>query len=134
MATLALLNEFIQINSVDISDHCRQGTLALEATDLDSTAFGDNWSEHTGGLKSGTLTIEALDDFASSELDSTLWPLFGTVVSFEVRPTADPVGSGNPSYTGSVFIQQHTLGGSLNEMASKSLTYPTSGTVSRATS
>lgn len=131
---LALLNEFIQINSVDISAHCRQGTLSFESTDLDSTTFGDTWNEHTGGLKSGTLTIEALDDFAASQLDDTLWPLLGTVVTFEVRPTADPVGSTNPSYTGSVFIQQHSLGGSLNELATKSLTFPTSGTVSRATS
>lgn len=131
---LALLNEFIQINSVDISAHCRQGTLAFESTDLDSTTFGDTWNEHTGGLKSGTLTIEALDDFAASQLDDTLWPLLGTVVTFEVRPTADPVATDNPSYTGSVFIQQHSLGGSLNELATKSLTFPTSGTVSRATS
>lgn len=134
MSTLALLNEFISVNAVDISDHCRQGTLAMEATDLDSTAFGDNWSEHTGGLKSGTLTIEALDDFAASQIDDTLWPLFGTVVDFEVRPTADPVGATNPSYTGKLFIAQHAVGGTLNEMAMKSLSYPTSGAVSRATS
>lgn len=133
MSTFALLNEFVQINGVDISDHCRQGTLAMEATDLDSSAFGDGWSQHTGGLKSGTLTIEALDDFAASQIDDTLWPLFGTVTTFEVRPTADPVASDNPSYSGSLFIQQHSVGGSLNEMASKSLTLPTSGAVSRAT-
>lgn len=133
MSTLALLNEFISINAVDLSDHCRQGTLSFEVTDLDSTAFGDTWNEHTGGLKSGTLTIEALDDFASSEIDDTLWPLLGTIVSFEVRPTADPVGTSNPSYTGSLFIAQHAVGGTLNEMAMKSLTFPTSGTVSRAT-
>lgn len=134
MAVLALLNEFVSINSVDLSDHARQGTLALEASALDSTAFGDGWSEITGGLKSGTLTIAFLDDFDASQVDATLWPIFGTVVAFEVRPTADPVGSTNPSYTGTVFMQQHSAGGTLNEMAMKSLELPTSGAVSRATS
>lgn len=134
MATLALPNEHVTINSVDLSDHVRQATLALEATALDSTAMGDSWSEQTGGLKSGTLTIEFLDDFAASEVDATLWPIFGTVVTFIVRPDAGAVSATNPNYTGSVFIQQHAVGGSLNEMAMKSLTLPTSGAVSRATS
>lgn len=133
MTTLALLNEFVSINSVDLSDHCRNGQLALEATNLDSTAFGDNWVEATGGLKSGTLTLTFLDDFAASQVDATMWPIFGTVVPFEVRPTADPVSATNPSYTGNLFIAQHTVGGELNTMAMKSLTLPTSGAVARAT-
>lgn len=133
MATFALLNEYVEINAVDLSDHVRSATLALEATALDSTAMGDSWTEQTGGLKSGTLTIEFLDDYAASEVDATLWPLFGTVVTFTVRPDAGVVSTTNPSYTGSVFIQQHSVGGSLNEMAMKNLTLPTSGTVTRAT-
>lgn len=133
MATLALLNAFVQINAVDLSDHARQATLALEATALNSEAFGDTWTEITGGLKSGTLTIEFLDDFAASEVDATLFPIFGTVVTFTVRPDAGVVSATNPNYTGSVFIQQHSVGGSLNEMAMKSLTLPTSGAVTRAT-
>lgn len=131
MATFALLNAHVEVNSVDLSDHARAATLALEATQLDSTAFGDNWSEITGGLKSGTLTIEFLDDFAASEVSATLWPLFGTTTTFAVRPDAGSVASDNPEYSGSLFIAQYTVGGTLNEMAMKSLTLPTSGTVSR---
>ncbi|MFF5988138.1 hypothetical protein [Prauserella flavalba] len=134
MGTFALLNEHVEINGVDLSDHVRAGTLALEATALDSTAMGDGWTEQTGGLKSGTLTIEFLDDFAASEVDATLWPLFGTVVTFLVRPDGGAVSATNPNYTGSVLIQQHAVGGSINEMAMKSVTYPTSGVVNRATS
>lgn len=133
MTTLALLNEFVELNAVDLSDHCRNGQLALEATNLDSTAFGDNWVEATGGLKSGTLTLEFLDDFAASEVDATLWPIFGTVVTFTVRPTADAVSATNPNYTGSILVAQHTVGGALNEMAMKSLSFPLSGEVLRAT-
>lgn len=133
MATFALLNEHIEINGVDLSDHVRSGTLALEATALDSSAMGDGWTKQTGGLKSGTLSIEFLDDYAASQVDATLWPLFGTVVTFLVRPDGAAVSATNPNYTGSVLIQQHSSGGSLNEMAMKSVTYPTSGAVTRAT-
>ncbi|MBM7788852.1 hypothetical protein [Tenggerimyces flavus] len=134
MAVLSLLNEHLTLNSVNLSDHVRQAALAVEATALDSTAMGDNWNEVTSGLKAGTLTIEFLDDFALSSIDATLWPIFGTVVTFIVRPDAGVVSTTNPNYTGSVFIQQHNVGGSLNEMAMKSLTLPTSGVVTRATS
>lgn len=133
MAVLALLNEFVEVNGVDLSDHCRNGTLTMEATNLDSTAFGDDWVEATGGLKSGTLAVEFLDDFAVSQVDATLWPIFGTVVTFAVRPTADAVSATNPSYSGSILIAQHTVGGSLNEMAMKNLSFALSGTVTRAT-
>lgn len=95
--------------------------------------MGDSWVTATGGLKSGTLTIEFLDDFAASEVDATLWPLFGTVTTFAVRPDAGSVSATNPTYSGSVFIAQHTLGGSVGDLAMKSLTFPTSGTVTRAT-
>lgn len=133
MTTMALLNEYVEINGVDMSDHCRQGTLAVEAAALDSSAFGDGWQENTGGQKSGTLSVEFLDDFDAAQVDATLWPIFGTVVTFTVRPSADPVSATNPQYSGKVLIQQHTVGGSLGEMATKSLTFPTSGAVARAT-
>lgn len=132
MATIALLNAFISVNAVNLSDHCRQVTLNAEVTDLDSTAFGDTWNEHTGGLKSGTVTLEFLDDFAASQVDATLWPLLGTVTAFVVRPDSGAVSATNPQYSGSLFIAQHTVLGSLNEMAGKSVSYPTSGTVTRA--
>lgn len=132
MATLALLNAFISVNAVNLSDHCRQVTVNAEVTDLDSTAFGDTWNEHTGGLKSGTVTLEFLDDFAASQVDATLWPLLGTVTAFVVRPDSGAVSATNPQYSGSLFIAQHAVLGSLNEMAAKSLTFPTSGTVTRA--
>lgn len=134
MAVLALINEYLAINGTNLSDHVKSATLTVEAAQLDSTAMGDSWTEVTGGLKSGQLQVEWLDDFAASNIDATLWPLFGTVVTFEVRPDAGAVGAGNPKYTGSVLIAQHNVGGSLGELAMKSLSFPTSGAVARATS
>ena len=134
MAVFALVNEYLAINGTAMSDHVKQAVLTVEADALDSTAMGDSWKEVTFGLKGGQLQVEFLDDFAASQVDALLWPLFGTVVTFEVRPDAGAVSATNPKYTGSIGIAQHAVGGQLNEMATKGLTFPTSGTVSRATS
>lgn len=132
MAVMALLNEYVALNAVAMSDHVRQGTLALEATTLDASAMGDGWVKNVYGLKSGSLQIEFNDDTAVSQVDALLWPLFGTNVAFEVRLDAGAVSATNPKYTGLVGIAQHNVGGSLNEVARKSLTFPTSGAVLRA--
>jgi hypothetical protein len=134
MAVFALTNLYLAINAVNLSDHVKSATLAVDAENLDSTAMGDSWKEATGGLKGGTLSVEFNDDFAASNVDATLWPLFGTTTTFEVRPDAGAVSATNPKFTGSVFVKQHTVGGSLGELAKKSLSFDMSGAVTRATS
>jgi hypothetical protein len=133
MAVLALLNEYVLFNSVNLSDHVRAATVTAEASALDSTAMGDSWTENTGGLKSGTLTIEVLDDFAAGSIDATIWAAFntGTAVAVAVKAVNDTITTSNPEYQFNVLPNQWSAGGSLNEMASKSLTYPITGAITR---
>lgn len=135
MAVKALLSMYLSVNSSDISDHVRACTLAADAAQLSSEAMGDSWEEVTGGLKAGTLTFEVLDDFAVSSIDSILWSAFstGTNVAFEVRADSAAVSTSNPKYTGSVHPSNWQLGGKLNEMAGKQLTWKVSGAITRAT-
>lgn len=133
MAVFAITAEYVALNgSAALNDHVKSATLTVDSAQLDSTTMGDTWLEITGGVKSGSLSIEFLDDFAASNVDATLWPLFGTNVTFEIRPTDAAVSATNPKYTGSVHIAQHSLGGAHGELAAKSLTFPTTGTVTRA--
>lgn len=134
MAVFALTNEYLALNgSATLNDHVKSAVLTVDVAQLDSTAMGDSWIEVIGGLKSASLAITFNDDYAASNVDATLWPLLGTVVTFEVRPDAGSVSATNPKYTGSVLIGQHVLGGSVGELAAKSLTFPVSGAVTRAT-
>lgn len=133
MAVLALLNEYLSVNAVNLSDHLRAATAAVEASTLDSTAMGDAWTENIYGLKSGTLAVEFNDDFAPASVDATLWPLLGTNVAIELRPDAGAVSASNPKYTGLAGINGLAIGGSLNEVARKSHTWPLSGPLTRAT-
>lgn len=134
MAVFALTDMYVALNgsASNLNDHVKSATLTVDVAQLDSTAMGDSWVEVIGGLKSGSLAIQFNDDAAASNIDSILWPLLGTVVTFEVRPTSAAVGAGNPKYTGSVLISGAALGGSVGDLASKSLTFPTSGTITRA--
>lgn len=134
MAVFALINEYLALNAVPYTDHVRQCTLALDASALDATAMGDGWTKNVFGLKSGQMQVEFNDDTAVSQVDALLWALFGTNTAFEVRLDAGVVSTTNPKYTGLVGISQHNVGGQLNEVARKSLTWPTSGVVARATS
>lgn len=132
MAIFAITNEFVSINAVTLSDHCKNATLKLDVAQLDSTAFGSTWSTFIGGLKSGTLTLEFEDDYALASVDATLFPLLGTVVAFDVRADAGARSTTNPSYTGNILIATHSVGGSIGDLAMKSLSFPTSGAVTRA--
>lgn len=134
MAALALTGMYVEINSsASINDHVKKATLTLDVADLDSTTMGDDWKESTAGVKSGTLSIEFLDDFAVGDVDDFLWGVFGTVVQFKVRADDASVSTSNPSYFGNVLINKHTLGGSHGDLAMKQLDFPLSGAVTRST-
>lgn len=135
MAVVALTNEYLALNgSAALNDHVKSAVLTVDVAELDSSAMGDTWTEVVGGLKSGSLAVEFLDDTAASNVDATLWPLLGTVVTFEVRLSDAAVGATNPKYTGSVLISKASFGGSHGALPTKSLTFPVSGAVTRATS
>jgi hypothetical protein len=134
MAVFAFTDGFLLLNAANLSDHCKNLVLAIDADALDSTGMGATYKSFLGGLKSGQLTIEFMDDFAASSVDVTLFPLLGTVTTFEIRPTSGARSVTNPAYTGSVLIAKHGIGGQLGALAPLSVTYPTSGTVLRQTS
>lgn len=135
MAVLSFTDGYVSINGTNLSAYCKGITLDVEVEDLDSTAMGTSgYKSRIGGLKDGSLSLSFNQDFAASALDSVVWPLFGTVVTFEVRPTSSAVGTSNPKYTGSVLIKEwNPFGNSVGELAEVEVSWPTSGTVSRAT-
>jgi len=132
MAVYALTSQVVSLNSVDYSDHLKGATLTVDAAQLDTTDFASaGWTEVIGGLKSGTLALEFMDDVAANDVDSELWPLLGTVVAFTLRATSGSIATGNPEYQGSVLITSHSIGGAVGDLASKSLSFPTSGAITR---
>ena len=132
MAIYALTSQVVTLNSVDYSDHLKSATLTLDAAQLDTTDFASGgWTEVIGGLKSGTLALEFMDDVADNDVDEELFALLGTVVAFAIKATSGAISASNPEYQGSVLVTGHSLGGAVGELAMKSLTFPTSGAITR---
>jgi len=133
---MVLLAEYLSINSNALHEYTKKAELTVEVEEKDVTNYASlGWKEVIGGLKSGELSCEFLQDFAATELDSIMWPLLGTVVPFEVRADQAAVGASNPKYTGSILINGwNPLTGSVGDEATVSLGFPTSGAVARAVS
>ena len=136
MATFANTNAYLSINGTDLSAYVRSAQITAEGEALSAETMGDSWTEAVMGLKSWSLAVEFLDDFAASAVDATTWAAFntGSTVAVVNRPVNATVTTTNPQYSGSVLPNQYALGGQLGQMASKSLTYPGSGALARATS
>lgn len=136
MAKFVMTAGYVALNGTDLSDYCSSIQLQIEAESKDTTTFGSGgWHAELSGIKSASLALQFKQDVAASAIDSIMWPLFGTVVTFEVRATQAAVGTSNPKYTGSVNVRQwNPISGSVGDTAEVSVTYPTTGAVSRATS
>jgi len=136
MAKFVLTAGYVNINSNDLSSYCSNMQLQIEAESKETTTFGSNgWHEELSGIKSATLALTFKQDVAAAAIDSIMFPLFGTVVTFETRASSSAVSTSNPKYTGSINIKQwNPISGGVGDVAEVQVSYPTTGAVSRATS
>lgn len=130
-----MTDAFILLNGVNMSAMARSLVLKTSAAELDNTAFGNTYHSRIGGLKDGQIDIEWNQDYAAAQEDALIFPLLGTVVTFEVRPTSAARSATNPAYTGSVLISDYSpLDGKVGDLAVNKSTWKTTGTITRATS
>lgn len=136
MAHMVLTAEFLSIDGTEISEHTKKAELAVEVEDKDVTTYASlGWKEVLGGLKSGELGCDFLQDFAAGELDALMWPMLGTVVPFVVKHDQSTTTTSNPAYSGNVLIKEwKPIEGSVGDEATVGVSFPTSGAVTRATS
>ena len=140
MATYVITAGYVAIDGTDMSAYVRSASLEITADSVEFTNFASSGArEYKVGLKAGTLNVEFNQDFANTATlpDQKLWGIFntGANVTFEVRPTSSAVGTANPKYTGSVVpVGYSPLTGSVGDASTVSISWPTSGAISRATS
>ena len=129
MARLVLTNAYVTINSVNLSDHISSITLTTTDDIVETTAFGNTARTRVAGLADNSVSLEFNQDYATSALEATIYPTLGTAVSMTVRPVA---GS-SPSYSFSALVSEWTpLNGAIGELATASVTWPISGTITKA--
>lgn len=117
------------------SAYCSKIGLEMEAEDLNVTTMGDGFSDHMAGIKSGNLILEGFNDYTDNLLDEYLWGVWGTNITFDARKSSASAAPANPKYTGTVAILKPApLMGEVGKVTPFSLSYPTSGTVTRGVS
>jgi hypothetical protein len=112
--------------SIDISAYVTNAVINQVADELEVTAMGDTAHKFVTGLQSGTLTLDFINDWASSQVMQTLNDAFGQTLSVSmitVKGTA--VSAANPTYQFSILVNNLTpLGqGGVAEIATSSVTF-----------
>ena len=136
MALYAATDHKITINGTAFSSSLQSVSIDLSADELETTAFGGGWRTRIAGLKTGSVTLNFFQDFGASAVDATLQPLFnaGSNATVVVTPTSTTTSATNPAYTAICVVSQYQpYQASVGDIATFSVTWPTTGTVTRAT-
>jgi hypothetical protein len=135
MAKFVALDYKVTINGTDFSSSINSVDLSIESAEVETTAFGSSFTTRVGGLKSASITLDFHQDFAGASVDSVLFPLLNSLATVVIVPTSGTVSATNPSYTAVCLVNQYQpFASAVGDLATLSVTWPTSGTVVRATS
>jgi len=137
MAKFAATNFQISLNGTDLTNSLHSVSLDVSSNEVDTTTFGTATTVYktvTGGIISGSVKLDFYQDYAAGSVDATIFPLINTIGTVVIKPQGSAVSATNPSYTVTALINNYTpVAGSIGDLSSFSVTWPTSGTVTRAT-
>jgi hypothetical protein len=135
MAKYVVTATVVKIGTTNVSDSCASATLELTAADVDVTDFGGaGWTEVIGGLKSGTVTLDFHNDYGVGGINTILNPLLGTIATVTLVPNGTVVSATNPIWTAPVLVNSVSpVAGAVGDLATFSVSFPTSGEVTFAT-
>jgi hypothetical protein len=135
MAVFLNNNVGVKINTVDLSDLVTAVTINRTFDELEVTAMGDTAHKFVKGLEASTVTIDFLNDTATSKTLATLQAAWGTTVTcvfLQTKGTA--VSATNPLYTVSLLVNNTTdINGAVGDIGTQSITFTANSTVAVAT-
>jgi len=135
MAKLVLTNPSITIGGIDLSDHINNVTIDTKYDIVETTAFGDTAKKRVAGLADNSISIDFMQDYGSSSVEATIYPLLGTAAAIVIKPVAGTTTATNPQYTVSAVVSEwQPLKGQIGALATASVTWPVSGAITKALS
>ena len=134
MPRLVLTNAFISVGGVDLSDLVASVTLNSTFDVVETTAFSSTAAKsRVAGLADNSISLEFHQDYATGEVEQTIYPLLGTSAAVIVKPNGASTSAFNPSYTCNAIISEWTpLNGAVGELATASVTWPVTGAITKA--
>ena len=121
----------VKINSVDLSDLVTAVTINRVFDELEVTAMGDSSHKFVKGLEASTVTIDFLNDTASTKTLATLQAAWGTTVTaIFIQEKGTAVSATNPTYTVSLLVNNTTdINGAVGDIGTQSITFTANSTI-----
>ena len=136
MAKYVVTGNKVTINGTNLSDSIARAELVINVADVDTTDFGSNgYTELIGGLKSGTVSIDFHQDYASASVEATIFPLLGSIATAVIiAGNGTAASSTTPAYTATVLVNNWSpVAGAVGDLSTVSVSWPTSGAITKAT-
>jgi hypothetical protein len=123
------------INGVDFSQSIAQVNLEISSDEVETTPFGSTYRTRINGLKDGTLQLDFHQDFARPRSMRPCFLLLRTPSRPSIiTPTSRHRFGDEPVYTALCLVNQYSpFASSVGDLATVSVSFPTSGTVTRGT-
>ena len=125
----------VTFNGTDISGSVARAELVINAAEVDVTDFGSSgWTEVIGGLKSGSVSLDFHHDYGVGAVSRTFQDLVGTIGTVTlIAANGTAASSATPKYTATVLVNSFTpISGAVGDLATFSVTFPTTGPVTYA--
>ena len=133
MAIFVATDYKITLGTANLSPYLTHAELKISANDVTTTSFGGSYVTRVAGLKEGSISLTFNQDFAANSVDAIIYPLIGTLGTVVITPTSSAVSTANPAYTAVASIIDYSpFASNIGDLATFSVTWPTSGTISRA--
>jgi hypothetical protein len=110
------------LDSVDLSDHVTSASINRVFDELEVTAMGDTSHVFVKGLEASTITLDFLNDTATSNVLQTLQAAWGTTVALTLKQTSGATSATNPLYSTTVLVNNTTdINGAVGDISTQSL-------------
>lgn len=122
----------LTVNAVDLSTLVTSVTLNRSFDELEVTAMGDSGHKFVKGLEASSITIDFLNDEATSKTLQTLnsSSVWGNNVTVTLKQTSAATSATNPLYTMTCLVNNTTpVNGAVGDLSTQSVTWNVSGTV-----
>lgn len=133
MAKLVLTNSVITIGGTDVSAFVKQVQIETSVDEVETTAFGSTGKTRVGGLTDTKISLSMHQEY-SATVEGLIYPLIGSTTAIVVKPNGTAVSTANPSFSmTAVVLSWSPVNGAIGELASVDVSWPVSGTITKAT-
>ena len=132
MPKLVLTNPRIILDGYDVSDHCSSISFGTVYDLVEVTQVGDIAKKMVAGLEDNSLSLELMQDFGVSQLESVIYPNRGLLINCSVRPENAAISATNPEYRFRALVSEWApLTGTPGSLATVTVNWPIYGVIEK---